>query len=154
MRTRPAASCSGLSTGIAAMVVQLGFATMPLRTSSSACGLTSLTTSGTSGSIRQALELSTTTARAAANLGASSFEVPPPALKMAMSMPLGSAVAASSTTTSRPPTASVEPADRALANRRRPVQRQPALGEQAQHDGADLAGGADDGEGAHRPVPA
>ncbi len=69
MRTSPAASCSGLSTGIAAIVVQFGLAMMPLRTSASACGLTSLTTSGTSGSMRQAEELSTTVAPAAAKPG-------------------------------------------------------------------------------------
>ena len=66
MRTSPAASCSGLSTGIAAMVVQLGLAMIPLRASDTASGLTSLTTSGTSGSMRQAEELSTTTAPASA----------------------------------------------------------------------------------------
>ena len=72
-RTSPASSCSGLSTGIAAIVVQLGLATMPLGASSSASGLTSLTTSGTSGSIRQALLLSMTSAPAAAYRGASSL---------------------------------------------------------------------------------
>ena len=65
-RTSPAASCSGLSTGIAAIVVQLGLAMIPLRASATASGLTSLTTSGTSGSMRQAEELSMTTAPAAA----------------------------------------------------------------------------------------
>jgi hypothetical protein len=57
-----------LSTGIAAIVVQFGFAMMPL--GAAACGLTSLTTSGTSGSIRHALELSMTTAPASAKRGA------------------------------------------------------------------------------------
>src|SRR3954463_15111761 len=57
-RTSPASSCSGLSTGIAAIVVQFGFAMMPLRASSIAPGLTSATTNGTSGSIRNADELS------------------------------------------------------------------------------------------------
>ena len=69
-RSRPASACSALSTGIAAMVVQFGFAMMPLRASAMASGLTSLTTSGTSGSIRQALELSMTMAPAAAKRGA------------------------------------------------------------------------------------
>ena len=59
-----------MSTGIAAMVVQLGLAMMPLRASAIAPGLTSLTTSGTSGSIRQAEELSTTVTPASANRGA------------------------------------------------------------------------------------
>jgi hypothetical protein len=70
-RRRPAARCSGASTGIAAIVVQLGLATMPLGMRSSAPGLTSDTTNGTSGSMRQADELSTTTAPAAATWGAS-----------------------------------------------------------------------------------
>ncbi len=111
-------SCSGLSTGIAAIVVQLGLATMPLGRSCTASGLTSLTTSGTSGSRRHAEELSTTTAPAAANFGASSREVAPPAENSTMSRPLGSAVAASSTTTSRSPQARVEPAERAEAKNR------------------------------------
>ena len=86
---RPASSCSGSSTGIAAIVVQFGLAMMPLRTSASACGLTSLTTSGTSGSIRQAEQLSMTITPAAANRGASAFEVAPPAENIAMSSPDG-----------------------------------------------------------------
>ena len=84
------------------MVVQLGLAMMPLRASAIASGLTSETTSGTSGSIRQAEELSTTVTPAAANTGASAREVVAPAEKTAMSRPAGSAVAASSTTTSVP----------------------------------------------------
>ena len=55
---------------MAAMVVQLGFAIIPLGRLSTSSGLTSETTSGTSGSLRHAEELSTTTAPAAANLGA------------------------------------------------------------------------------------
>ena len=48
-RRSPASVCSGWSTGIAAMVVQLGFATIPRGRSSRSSGLTSLTTSGTWG---------------------------------------------------------------------------------------------------------
>ena len=55
---------------MAAIVVQLGLAMMPLGVCRAASGLTSETTSGTSGSIRQADELSMTTAPAAAALGA------------------------------------------------------------------------------------
>ena len=66
-RTSPASSCSGLSTGIAAIVVQFGLAMIPLRASAIASGLTSETTSGTSGSIRNAEELSTTIDPASAN---------------------------------------------------------------------------------------
>ena len=60
--------------GIAAIVVQFGLATMPFFASAIACGLTSLTTSGTSGSMRQALELSMTSAPASANRGACARE--------------------------------------------------------------------------------
>ena len=96
-RTRPASSCSGLSTGIAAMVVQFGLAMIPLRALAISPGLTSLTISGTSGSIRHADELSMTIAPAAANFGASSRDEVAPDENRAMSRPVGSAVAASST---------------------------------------------------------
>ena len=86
-RSRPASASSTLSTGIAAIVVQFGFAMMPLRTSSSACGFTSLTMSGTSGSMRQALELSMTSTPAAAKRGAWTFDIAPPAEKIATSRP-------------------------------------------------------------------
>ena len=122
----PAASCSGLSTGIATMVVQLGLATIPLAIVASADSLTSGTTRGTSGSIRQADELSITTAPAAAKRGASCREAVAPLEKRAMSMPEGSAVAASSTTTSVPRKASVRPADRAEAKRRQTAARKAA----------------------------
>ena len=69
-RSRPAASLNGLSTGIAAIVVQFGFAMMPLGGLIASCGFTSDTTSGTSGSPRQHEELSTTVAPAAATFGA------------------------------------------------------------------------------------
>ena len=70
-----------------AIVVQFGLATMPLPMWSSASGLTSDTTSGTSGSMRQADELSTTRAPAAAKRGDHSREVAPPALNSATSKP-------------------------------------------------------------------
>ena len=156
-RTSPASSCSGLSTGIAAIVVQFGLAMIPLRARRTASGLTSLTTSGTSGSIRQAEELSTTTAPAAANRGASPARSSAPAENSAMSMPAGSAVSASSTMTSRSPQAIVEPAERAEAKNRMSLDREVALEQDPAHHGADLTGGADDrdpsGRCAHRPVP-
>ena len=95
--------------------MQLGFATMPLRASAMASGLTSLTTSGTSGSMRKPDELSMTSTPASANRGACAFDVVAPAEKMAMSRPLGSAVEASSTTMSSPRNGSVVPALRAEA---------------------------------------
>ena len=87
-----------------------------------------------------------TTAPAAANFGASALEVAPPAENSAMSMPVRSAVAASSTTISVPRHGSVVPAERAEAKKRTLVEREVALVEQAAHDGADLTGGADDGD--------
>src|SRR3954447_16028839 len=120
-RTSPAASCSGLSTGIAAIVVQLGVAMMPrpaATTPAIASGLTSETTSGMAGSLRNALELSTTITPASTNFGTSAREVVAPAEKSAMSRPDGSAVSASSTTTSLPANGSTLPADRAEAKKR------------------------------------
>ena len=72
---------------MAAMVVQLGLAMIPLGRVASAWGFTSATTRGTSGSERQAEELSITTAPAAATLGARALEVSPPAEKKTMSSP-------------------------------------------------------------------
>ena len=56
-----------------------------------------------------------TTAPAAANLVRVACDVAPPAENSAMSMPVRSAVSASSTTTSCPAMAGVEPAERAEA---------------------------------------
>ena len=90
---------------------------------------------------------------AAANFGASSFDVAPPAENSAMSSPRGSAVAASSTRTSTPSHGSVVPADRAEAkNRISSIGKRP-LGEDAPHHAADLAGRSDDADPCHRPVP-
>ena len=117
-RRSPAAACSGLSTGIAAMVVQLGLATIPFGMDPSVWGLTSATTNGTSGSIRQADELSMTIAPAAANRGASSRDDVAPAENRAMSRPSRSATAASSTTISPSPHGRDRPADRDEAKNR------------------------------------
>ena len=68
--SRPASACNGASTGMAAIVVQLGLATMPFGRWSRASALTSDTTSGTSGSMRHADELSITTVPTAAIAGA------------------------------------------------------------------------------------
>ncbi len=87
IETRPASSCSGRSTGIAAIVVQFGLAMMPLGRSVIAEGLTSETTSGTWGSRRQAEELSITTGPASATFSASALDVAPPAEKSTMSSP-------------------------------------------------------------------
>src|SRR3954462_7442941 len=100
------------------MVVQFGVAMIRFRGRSASAPLTSATTSGTSGSIRQADELSMTVTPAAANVGASALDVDPPAENSAMSRPDGSAFSASSTTTSAPAHGSVLPAERAEAKYR------------------------------------
>ena len=100
------------------IVVQLGLATMPFRIELNAAALTSGTTSGTSGSIRQAEELSTTTAPASVNRGARTREAPPPMENKARSSPERSAVAASSTSTSTPRNARTRPTERGEASSR------------------------------------
>ena len=118
---RPNASCSGLSTGIAAIVVQFGLAMMPFGSSRAASGLTSETISGTSSSLRHAEELSTTVAPAAANTGAHSREVDPPAENRAMSTSLTDSSVTwvrSSTVMSSPLNSSTVPAERGEAKKR------------------------------------
>ena len=85
-RSIPTASRSAISGGSSCIVEQLGFAMIPSWPSRSS-GLTWLTTSGTSGSMRHALELSMTVQPRFAASGASSLLVPPPALNSAMSTP-------------------------------------------------------------------
>ncbi len=78
------------------MVEQLGLATMPSCQARSS-GLTWLTTSGTEGSIRQALELSMTVAPQATACGARSRDTSVPALNRAMSTPSKASAVASPT---------------------------------------------------------
>ncbi len=103
---------------MAAMVVQFGLAMMPFGRCRAASGFTSETTSGTSGSIRQAEELSITTGPCEATFSARALDVAPPAENRTMSRPVKSAVAASSTVTSVPCHGRVRPALRAEANSR------------------------------------
>ncbi|CAB4690967.1 unannotated protein [freshwater metagenome] len=117
-RTRPASSCNGLSTGIAAIVVQLGLAMMRLWAFAISLGLTSLTMSGTSGSMRHADELSMTITPAAEKRGASTRDDEAPLENRAMSRPEGSAVSASSTVIWRSPHGNVVPAERDDAKKR------------------------------------
>src|SRR6266545_1207543 len=84
-RSRPA-SWSGLSGITVTIVVQLGQATIPW-CSRSAWALISGTTSGTAGSMRYALDLSTTTAPALTARGACSLDCAEPAEKKATSTP-------------------------------------------------------------------
>ena len=58
MRPMPAARCSGASAVTSTIVVQFGHETMPCGASRTSSGLTSATTSGTSGSMRNAADLS------------------------------------------------------------------------------------------------
>ena len=93
------------------IVEQFGFATIP-RWVSSACGLTSATTSGTVGSVRQRDELSTTTAPGVDEARSPLARRGPPAEKMARSKPAIVSACSGATT---PTPSSVRPADRAEA---------------------------------------
>ena len=139
---KPAATCKGFNTGIAAMVVQLGFATIPLGIVSNAWGLTSGTTSGTSGSMRHADELSMTIAPAAASTRRQHLGRRRARRRDAISMPAKSAVCASSTTIVRRPTRASCPrtANRRSESRRREI----AFAQYRAHHGPDLTGGSDD----------
>ena len=116
--TRPASAWRGASTGMATMVVQFGLATIPFGMSSRARAFTSGTTSGTSGSMRQPDELSTTITPAATMAGACSSDTARPALRRAISTPDQSAIAVSSTTTSPSSHGRTVPADRSEARKR------------------------------------
>src|SRR5690606_29163411 len=118
MRSMPTARWSGASATTICMVEQLGLAMIPRGRCAAASGLTSATTSGTSGSWRKAEELSITTAPAAANRGACSFETSPPAANSAMSTPAGSNAARSCTSSSSSPKSTWPPAERLLASAR------------------------------------
>ncbi len=83
---RPAARCSGPTASIAAIVVQFGTATIRGEPAS-ASGLTSGIDSGTAGSIRKALELSTHVVPAAAACGMKLLDTDAPALTRARSTP-------------------------------------------------------------------
>src|SRR3954467_10046483 len=103
---------SGTSAVIAA---QFGLAMMPLW-SRMRPALISGMTSGTSGSIRKAEELSTTTAPDFTAIGAYFFEMPLPAENSAMSTPWKECGFNSSIMTPSPRKLMVWPAERALAN--------------------------------------
>ncbi len=83
------------------MVEQFGLAMMPA-CPAMASGLISGMTSGTEGSMRNAEELSTTTAPARTAMGANFFEIDPPALKKATSTSRKLFSVSSSTAISRP----------------------------------------------------
>ena len=98
------------------MVEQFGLAMIPfLEASLMACGLTSGTTSGTSGSMRHALELSITVAPALAADGANSNDRAPPAEKRAISTPLNELWSSFCTGISSPLKRNLFPTDRSDA---------------------------------------
>src|SRR4029079_16004130 len=86
-RLTPASLCSGLRATGVVIATQFGVATMPFGMRSRAWALTSGTTSGTSGSMRHADELSTTVAPEAAIRGAMRFDAVAPAESRATSTP-------------------------------------------------------------------
>ena len=137
----PAASCSGLSATTICMVEQFGLAMIP-RWASSASGLTSDTTSGTSSCIRQREELSTTTAPAPTKRGAHSPDVAPPAEKIARSKPSMVVVASGWTTMPR----SSRPAERSEANGTTSRAGKPRSRRSSSITEPTCAGGADDGD--------
>src|SRR5712691_11549235 len=99
------------------MVVQFGEATMP-RWVRTACALISGTTSGTSGSIRNALDLSTTVAPAATRRGAISRDWAEPAEQNAISTPLKADASTRRTGRASPRKVTVLPTERSEAKQR------------------------------------
>ena len=114
----PNSRCSAPITAIIDSVVQLGLAMIPLGRLAASSAFTSGTTSGTSGSIRKAPELSTATAPAAAAIGAHSALTSSGTSNSAMSTPSKTSGARARTTTSSPRTRSTLPAERAEATSR------------------------------------
>ena len=113
------ARCSGARATTIWMVLQLGFAMMPFAGLRPATRFTSGTTNGTSGSIRQALELSMTVAPAAAAAGARSRDAALPALNSATWTPANASGEATVTATSAPRKRRLDPAEREEARRTR-----------------------------------
>ncbi len=114
--SRPA-SCSGLSGITVTMVVQFGHARIP-RWRRAACALISGTTRGTSGSIRNAFDLSITVAPALTIIGAYSFDCAEPAEQKAMSTPLNAPGSIRWIVTGSLRNVTVLPTDRSEANAR------------------------------------
>src|SRR6266699_4774588 len=97
-------------------VVQFGLAMIPACNFMSAALISGIT-SGTESSMRNALELSMTAQPALAAKGANSFEMPPPALNNAMSMPWNESLPSSLIAISSPRNLSFLPMERAEARR-------------------------------------
>ncbi|CAB4832811.1 unannotated protein [freshwater metagenome] len=98
--------------------MQFGFEIIPLGRFLISCGLTSGTISGTSASIRNAPELSTTTAPRAAAIGAHSAEISSGTSNIATSMPSKASGDSATTVSSWPRHISFFPALRAEAIKR------------------------------------
>ena len=111
----PNARCSAPTATIIDSVVQFAFAMIPFGRLASCSGLISGTTSGTSGSIRNAPELSTATAPWPAAIGAHAAETSSGTSNMATSMPSNASWPSATTSVSRPLTISRRPADRGEA---------------------------------------
>jgi len=120
MRTMGFILCTGHNTWHRGVVGQLGMEMIPLCHSRSAA-FTSGTTSGTSGSIRQAELSSMTMAPAFTALGIRVRETSVVAEKKARSHPAKDLGVASSTSHSHSPTVSFLPAERAEARSRNPL---------------------------------
>src|SRR5215467_9005162 len=103
---------------ISDIVVQFGLAMMPLGRLATISALTSGTTSGTSGSMRNAPELSPTTAPRAAAIGAHCAEISSGTSNMATSTPSKTSALSACTSALRPRTRSRRPAERAEATSR------------------------------------
>src|SRR5665647_2692104 len=115
---RPHPAWRAPSESIIVNVVQLGLLMMPLGRLRTWAGLTSGTTSGTSGSIRKAPELSTTTAPCDTAMGAHCAAISSGTSNMATSTPSKASEVISWTTTSSTRTLRTLPAERAEARRR------------------------------------
>ena len=109
--------CSGHSGTTATIATQFGLAMMPIWRAI-APGFTSGTTSGTPGSMRNAEELSTTTAPCRTAIGANRRDTVLPAENSAISTPGKLSSFSSSTAMPWPRNSSFRPADRPEANRR------------------------------------
>ena len=141
----PAARCNGASAVTRTIVVQLGQDTIPFGSVRRSSGLTSATTSGTSGSMRNAAELSTTCAPRARRLrGPLGRERVVDVDDDEVEAVEAAVPEASRTRPRRPANARPAPLGARRGEDPQLVDREGALLEDPQHLGADQAGRADD----------
>ena len=143
---RPHLSCSGFSATTSWIVLQFGLATIRrLANFASACGFTSGTTSGTSGSMRKWLVLSITAQPAAAARGACTAEIAAPGLNRPMSVSEKSNVSRLPTfSTVLSPNETGWPGRARRGERHDLRHRELPLGQRLQQLAPDRSGGADD----------